>query len=171
MAKVKMNELMKALSGKIGELVFRQMPDGSVLASTAPNFSRRKFSTGQKKHQQRFREAAAYARSAAKTQPVYNELVKGTLKTAYNIALSDWFNPPVIHEVKQRDGRILIEASDNVMVTKVVVTVLDDQGTVLEKNEAIRAEGNWWEYRPQLAGKTITAAAWDLAGNVTKAVL
>jgi len=170
MAKVVMNELMKALSGQIGGLVFRQMPNGDVLVSMAPNFSRRKFSKGQKKHQQSFREAAAYARSAAKTQPIYAELAKGTL-TAYNIAVSDWFNPPVIHKVQQKDGRILIEASDNVMVTKVVVTVRDDQGAVLEKGEATRGEGNWWEYIPKTIRNTITTEAWDLARNVTKFVL
>ena len=143
LAKVKMNELMTELSGQIGGLVFRQMPNGDLLVSAAPNFRRRKFSPKQKKQQQRFREAAAYARSAAKTQPVYAELAKGTMKTAYNIAVSDWFNPPVIHGVEQRDGRIHVEATDKVMVAKVLITVLEDQGTVLEKGEAIKREGNW----------------------------
>jgi hypothetical protein len=168
MAKVEMNELVKALSGQMAGLVIRQMPDGSVWVSMAPDFSRRKFSPGQTQHQKRFREAAAYARHAAKTQPVYAQLAEGTMKTAYNFAVSDWFNPPVIHEVQQRDGKIFVEASDNVMVTKVVVTVLDNDGTVLEKGEAVRGEGDWWEYVPKTMGKTITAEAWDLAGNVTK---
>jgi hypothetical protein len=41
----------------------------------------------------------------------------------------------------------------------------------VEKGNGIKGEGDWWEYLCKLAGKTITAAAWDLAGNVTKAVL
>jgi hypothetical protein len=168
MAKVRMNHLMKALSGSIGGLVFRQMPDGSVLVSVAPNFSNRKFSKGQKEHQQRFRDASAYARGAAKTQPFYAELAKETMRTAYNIALSDWFNPPVIRQVRQEGVRILIEASDNVMVAKVVVTILDEEAKVMEKSEGIRGEGDWWEYVPKTCGKMITAEAWDLAGNVTK---
>jgi hypothetical protein len=59
------------------------------------------------------------------------------------------------------------------MITKVEVMVFDPEraGVGLEQGEAIRGEGDWWEYLPQLAGKTITAAAWDLAGNVTKFVL
>jgi hypothetical protein len=168
MAKVKMNELMRALSGQIGGLVFRQMPDGSVLVSAAPNFRRRKFSPRQKKQQQRFREAVAYARSAAKTQPVYAELAKGTLKTAYNIALSDWFNPPVIHGMECRDSEIIVQASDNVRVAKVVVTVLDEQGIVLEKGEARQQHGDCWVYVSQMAGKRVIAEAWDLAGNVAR---
>jgi hypothetical protein len=55
---------------------------------------------------------------------------------ARKIAQSDWFNPPVIHQVQRRDGRILVEASDNVMVTKVVITILDEQVKVIEKGEA-----------------------------------
>lgn len=168
MARVNTNELIKALSGAIGGMVFRSMPDGSTWVSTAPDFSRRKFSKGQKEHQQRFREASSYARHAAKTQPIYAELAKGTMKTAYNIALSDWFSPPVIHQVQRRDGRILVEASDNVMVTKVVTTILNEQDEVLEKGEATRQESGWWEYVPKLAGKRITAEAWDLAGHVNK---
>jgi len=73
--------------------------------------------------------------------------------------------------VQQRDGRILVEASDTVMVAKVVITILDEKGMMLENGEAIRAEGDWWEYAPSAKGKTITAEAWDLAGNVTKSVL
>src|SRR5574341_2319113 len=136
MAKVTTSDLIKGLRGAIGGMVFRQMPDGSVVVSGLPYYGRRKFSRSQKDHQQRFREASSYARGAAKVQPIYAELAKDTMKTAYNIALSDWFNPPVIHQVQRGDGRILIEASDNVMVTKVVLTILDEESKVLEKGEA-----------------------------------
>jgi hypothetical protein len=51
MAKVASNELIKALSGALSGLVFRQMPDGSVLVSMSADFSRRKFSRAQKDHQ------------------------------------------------------------------------------------------------------------------------
>jgi len=171
MAKVKTNDLIKALNGAIRGLVFRQMRDGSVLVSMAPDYSTREFTPGQQKHQRRFQQAIAYARQAARTEPIYAELAQGTTKNAYNIAISDWFNPPAVHQVQQEEGRIRVEASDKVMVAKVVITMLDDAGTVLEKGQAIRAEGDWWEYAPSLTGKTITAEAWDLAGNVTTAVL
>ena len=153
-------------------MVFRPMPDGTTWVSSAPHYGRGKISKGQKDHQQRFQEASSYARGAARLQPIYAELAKGTMKTAYNIALSDWFNPPVIHEVQQGDGRIFVEVSDNVMVTKVVITVLDEDGKVLEKGEGVRQEApstgsGWWEYVPSTAGKTVSAEAWDLAGNKT----
>ena len=61
--------------------------------------------------------------------------------SAYNFALSDWFNPPVIHAIERRDGRIRVEASDNVMVTRVQVTILDEEGKVVEKGKAVKADG------------------------------
>jgi hypothetical protein len=127
MAKVEMNKLMEALSGAIGGLVFRQMPDGSVVVSAAPRYGgrKRKSSKRQKAHQSRFKEAAMYARYAAKVHPIYAELARGTVKSAYNFALSDWFNPPVIHQVQRREAKILVQASDNIRVTRVQVTVLD----------------------------------------------
>ena len=167
MAKVRTNDLIKAFSGKVGNLVFRTMPNGSVVVSVAPHFHNRKFSKGQKEHQQRFREASLYARQSAKTQPIYGELAKETTKTAYNIALSDWFNPPVIHQVKQKDERILVEASDNVMVIKVVFTLLDKEGKIV-KGEGVKGKGNWWECVPSSMGKIIAVEACDMAGNVTK---
>jgi len=168
MAKITTNELIKELRGAIGGMVFRQMPNGSIVVSRAPHYGkRRKYSKGQKDHQSRFKEAVMYARYGAKVHPIYAELAKGTVKSAYNIALSDWFNPPVIHEAQQRDERILVEASDNVMVTKVVITILDEEGKIVEKGEGVRQEGDWWEYVPSTVGKTVTAEAWDLAGNKT----
>lgn len=170
MAKVVMNELMKALKGKLGDLVYRQMRDGSVVVSLSPDFSRRKFSKAQKDHQSRFKEASTYARFAAKAQPIYAELARGTLKTAYNIALSDWFNPPVIHQIEWSDGQIRLEARDDVLVTRVQVTVLDETGAVLEKGEAIRCDGDWWEFASHARGTMIIAEAWDLPGHVGKLV-
>ena len=164
MAKIQLNSILTAMSGTLGKtLVMRQMRDGSIIISGKPDFRKRKFSKDQLTHQSRFQKAASYARFAAKTQPVYAQLAEGTTKTAYNIALSDWFNPPVIRSIKQQSGLIRIEATDNVLVTKVIVTVLDAEERVLEKGEAIPMEGVW-EYIPAAHGR-VKVEAHDLAGN------
>ena len=98
------------------------------------------------------------------------QIARGTTKNAYNVALSDWFNPPVIHRIKQRDRQIRVMASDNVMVTKVHVRILDEERNVLEEGEAEQRESGWWEYSSSMEG-TIEVIAWDLAGNRTKSVL
>jgi hypothetical protein len=165
MPKAKLNPILASLSGALGKgLVIRQMRDGSFIVSAKPDFSGRKFSKDQLTHQSRFQEAAVYARNAAKTQPIYTQLAEGTTKTAYNIALSDWFNPPVIHNIEQhKSGLIRIEATDNVLVTKVIVTILDAEERVLEKGEAMLIKG-FWEYIPAAYGK-VRVETHDLAGN------
>lgn len=143
MAKVRNNPVVQGISGSIGDMVFRQLLGGETWVSGKPDFSRRKFSQGQKSHQRRFREAAAYAREAAKTQPIYAQLAAGTVKSPYNWALSDWFNPPVIHGI-EREGRLIrVQASDNVMVAKVRVTILDPEGKTLEQGETVQVDDNW----------------------------
>jgi len=171
MIKSKMSEGVKGLSSRVGGLIYRQMSDGTTVVSKSPDYSGIKSTRGQGDHQQRMQGAARYARWAAKAQPIYAELAKGTTKTAYNLARSDWFHPPVIHEVRFTENKIRVQASDNVMVTKVVITVRDERGKLLEAGEAIRQEGDWWEYVAQLPGKTLILEAWDLAGNVTRFVL
>ena len=54
--------------------------------------------------------------------------------------------PPVIHQIQllRTDRRILVQAIDNVMVTKVEVMVLDPEraGVVVEQGAGIRGEGD-----------------------------
>jgi hypothetical protein len=165
MAKVVSNILVRGVSGGLGrDLMLRRLKDGRTVLCVKPDFSKRKFSSGQKTHQSRFKEASAYAREAAKTKPIYAELAAGTMKTAYNVALSDWFNPPVIHNVERTGNLVRVEASDNVLVARVQVSVLDEAGKILEKVEAVRKENDWWEATVTAQGRVL-AEAWDLAGN------
>lgn len=60
-----------------------------------------------------------------------------------------------------------MHASDNVLVTKVIVTLLDEQGQTLEEGEAVLINDAWWEYPAGTRGN-VTVGAWHLAGNVTK---
>jgi hypothetical protein len=86
------------------------------------------------------------------------------------VALGDWFNPPVIQRVERRGDAIRIQASDDVLVAGVQVVVLDEQGKTLERGEAVKGKGDWWEYMPHETGN-VTVEARDLAGNKVKAEL
>jgi hypothetical protein len=107
MAKATFDKPITGIRGEIGGLVFRQMKNGTVIVSRAPDFSRRKPSKRQKNHWDGFREAAAAAKSA-QSQPFYMELARAKGITPYNVALSDRMKPPVIHQIQRIDGRILI---------------------------------------------------------------
>src|SRR5215208_6891103 len=166
MAKVIDNILVRGLSGKLGDqIVIRRLRDGRTIVCNKPDFSHRKLSKGQKEHHRRFQAAAAYARQASRTNPIYAQLAEGTMKNAYNVALGDWFHAPVIQCVERRSKVIRAQATDDVMVAGVQVMILDKKGNIVEKGEAVRKKGDWWEYVPGGEGKVVVEAR-DLAGNV-----
>jgi hypothetical protein len=180
MTKVLFHGSIKGFRGRIGNLIFRQLPDGSTVVTQAPpkknsrqkKRAKLKRSAHQQAHNSRFQEASAYAKQAAKVHAVYADLAAVTpMKTAYNFALSDWWHAPVIHRIQRRKGCIRVEASDNIMVARVRVTILDEQGAVLEKGEATRTKGNWWKFPSHAAGTKIVAEAWDLAKNKAQLTL
>lgn len=168
MAKVISNIAMSGLSGTLGkDLYIRQTRDGRTIISAKPDFSNRQFSEGQLDHQSCMKQAAAYAKVASKDNPIYAEKAAGKAKNAYNVALGDWFKPPGIRRIERNQGRIRVDASDDVMVTRVTVTILDDDGQPLEQGEAELVLGVWWDYRATNRAR-IQVEACDLAGNVTR---
>jgi hypothetical protein len=168
MAKARMNAIISGLSGSLGRDHYaRQTRQGKTIISLKPDFSNRQFSEAQLAQQRRMKQAAAYGRVASKENPVYAKLAEGKAKNAYNIALGDWLNPPVIHRMDWQGSCIRVHARDDVQVTKVVIIVLDSQRQPLEQGDAELVNGVWWEYEPANQGQ-IQVEAWDLAGNVTR---
>jgi hypothetical protein len=177
MTKVLFHGSIEGFRGRIGNMIFRRLPDGTTVVSQAPPKKDRrqkkraklKRSDRQKAHNERFQKACMYARWASREKPIYAELAAATtMRTTYNFALSDWFEPPVIHRIEQKDGTIRVEVTDNVMVAKVQVTVLDEGGQVLEKGVAQHRDGNWWEFPCNGGGTKVLAEAWDLLGNIAR---
>ena len=168
MAKVKDNLVTEGLSGKLGKrLVFRHMKDGRTIMATRPDYTDHTWTTDQQTHHTRFQQAAAYARVASKTNPLYAKLARGTPKNAYNLALSDWFHAPVIHAVTRQAGRICVDVTDNVHVANVRITILDGKGQMLEQGQAMLVKDSDWEYETSIDGMIVVQAV-DLAGNVTR---
>ena len=168
MAKVVNNILVRGLSGQLGgQFVIRRLRDGRTIVCKSPDFSSRKLSEAQKLHHGRVKRAAAYAGVASRKIPVYAQLAEGTMLNAYNVAVRDWFHPPVIHRLGRYGGAIRIWATDDVQVAGVQVSILDENGAVLETGEAAQGRGDWWEYVPAAQGQ-IVAEARDLPGNKVK---
>ena len=72
---------------------------------------------------------------------------------------------PIHCDGRRKTGNLIrVDASDNVMVAKVRVTILDAEGKVLEQGRAVQAEANWWEYISSNKGKVV-AEAQGLAEN------
>src|SRR5678816_2382814 len=58
----------------------------------------RDFNPAQQAHQEAFRNAIAYAKSA-KDETIYITKAQGTTMNAFNAAVADWFNKPQVLEI------------------------------------------------------------------------
>jgi len=172
MARLKNNAVISGLSGSLGKNHYaRHRKDGKTIICEKPDFSNRQFSEAQINVQSGMKAASAYATVASKENPIYAELAqkkaKKKVRNAYNVAVGDWFNAPVIDRIECDKGHIRVLASDNVMVTKVTITILGEAGQRLEQAEAKLNLGVWWEYQAANSG-LVRVEAWDLASNVTR---
>ena len=100
MARVRRNVVIEGLAGMLAEqLVFKRDKAGRTIVSIKPRFDEdREFTPAQLAQQEKFQEDAAYAKDAAHTEAIYAEEVEGTAKSAYNVAIADWFHPPEVDE-------------------------------------------------------------------------
>ena len=172
MARLKKNAVISGLSGQLGKDHYaRHTKDGKTIISVKPDFSNRQFSEAQLEVQSDLKAASAYARVASKTNPIYEQIAKKKARkkvlNAYNVALRDWFRPPVIKRIEWDNGHICIMASDDTMVTRVTVTIVSDEGKCLEQAEAQSIKGVFWKYQTTHSG-LVRVEAWDFAGNVTR---
>ena len=96
MSKVIFNGSIEGLRGRIGNLIFRQLPDGTTVVTTAPEKknsrqkkrAKLKRSERQNAHNEDFQEAVHYWHWKGKKNPVYAELAAATvMRTAYNFAI------------------------------------------------------------------------------------
>jgi len=153
MAKIKFSKFLEEVRGRIGKLVIRRRPDGTFIFSGAPTYKKNRGTPAQKAHWQHVSEVGPYASGLAKTHPLYARLAaepdaKGRWLSAYNFAFADCMKPPVIHSVERREGCIRVQATDNIGVTRVRVSVLDEAGRLLVNGAATRADDD-----PRHAGR------------------
>ena len=176
MAKVRRNIIVEGLSGQLGgQLVFQRGRGGGTIVRVMPTPSERPPSEQQVANQARFREAIAYARQA-KDHPIYVEKARGTEKSAYNVAVADWFRSPEIAQIdlSQWHGGVgetlRMQVQDNVYVEQVNVLITDENGDLVETGSAT-PEGNglWWQYITTVdhpgGNGIVVVSANDLPGN------
>lgn len=183
MAHVEVNTALGSLHGTLGGHVFRKRGNKTIIQSryqrTAP------IGPGQSRTMRTFGDASQWFRVVVKADPVLHALYrkrgrerrKGRLNSR-QMAIRDYFHPP---EVDQLDfnhydpaagGRLLIHASDDFEVVRVVVTLRDADGAVFSTGDAQAVYGMWHYGAPALpaAGKLPAAAevtAYDRPGNAT----
>ena len=129
--------------------------------------------------QRRFRKAAQYAKKATQdkaTKALYAARTKPG-QSPYNVALADSMNAPEIDVVDfglykgAKGSQLLLQVSDDHMVSEVVVSLFDAQGGLLEEGTAeMHENGIDWVYTTQkqnasISGSKLRISASDLPGN------
>jgi hypothetical protein len=109
--------------------------------------------------------------------PIYTELATRSSGTsAYSLAIADWFHPPEILDVDLSEwageGKIIgVYAVDDVQVKGVHLTIIDPNGTVLERGPATLENYDWWIYQtttPASDNSKVIVTAEDLPGHIAQ---
>jgi hypothetical protein len=180
MAKQERNVVTYGLRGKIGDLLIFRQVDGKTVVSKIPAFPKT-VSEKQAAQRMRFQQAVIYAKAAIMS-PEMEELYKAAAKKGkcpFTVAVADFLNAPDIHSIDLSEytgsvgDRILIMADDDVAVKSVNVEILNADGSLVEKGEAVQNAGGLWIYTAVQEHKTvdgdkITVTASDMPGNITK---
>lgn len=167
------------MRGRIGNILARIWKNRTYF-STIPSFPKnRKFSDQQIAHQDRFRDAAFYAKSVMKDDSLrmkYQPKAEKLQLTVYNVAIRDFFRPPKTKSINAEEysgkpgDEIVIRVVDDVEVVRVHV-VLKKNGEIVEEGDAVRDKFNamLWRYAAKKenepSGMMMEVCAFDLPGN------
>jgi hypothetical protein len=182
MAIIKDNLATEGLSGKVGNIVFRRRKaDGKVIVSKHSVVEEREPTDAQQKIHDKFQRASVYGKAAianATTKAAYAAKAEAG-KSAYNIAIADFFHAPVIESIdvsayKGVVGNVIrIRAWDDFKVTGVHVVIANSDGTLVEEGDAVKQSNELdWLFTAKkanatLTGDKITVTATDLPMNKT----
>ena len=154
MATVRRNLVIEGLGGMLGnQLILKRDKAGRTIISIKPRFDEnREFTPAQVAQQEKFQEATAYAKEAAQSEAIYAEEAAGTAKTAYNVAIADWFHPPEVREIDLSGytgaaGEVIrAKVADNVQVEAVNVVITTEAGVLVEQGPMAHEQGVWYTY-------------------------
>lgn len=177
MAKLERNIIFTGASGKLGDIVFRQV-NGKTIIAKRPRKTK-VMSPAQERQRERFSQAVAYAREQTSDPATRDEYARGIndcKPSAYNVAFADFMTAPKIHEVDtrayagKRGNPIRIKATDDFKVISVEVKIINAAGAQVECGHAWQRSKSQWHYNAQqenpiLPGTRIIVTALDKPRN------
>ena len=152
--KAELDPIVHALRGSAGNFVYRKVR-GKTVMSAKPVRDESALTPAQEEHRLRFKKAVAYSKTALannEVRPLYDAMAKDRNKPVFSVAVADYFNAPVIHEVDvfgyngNIGDTISILASDDFEVVNVHVMIADTQGNMIENGNAVETapgSGQW----------------------------
>jgi hypothetical protein len=145
MAKVKLNPVLEAIRGKIGDLVFKRWGDEEIVGKI-PDRSGVVPTEGQLAQMARFRLAALYGKAVmadAQSRTIYEDAAARKGTPVFALTVGDFLNAPAVDEIDlsaytgKTGDKIQVRASDDMEVKGVTVTIRDQSGTALETAPAV----------------------------------
>lgn len=181
MANISENLLVRGARGNVAkQFVYRKHGNNTHIAKM-PKISKDLVATEEQQGQRSlFSSAAMYAQGAISSPELKVQYQKkaGPGKTAYNIAFRDYLKAPVVSKIIIENytgavgSTIVTAAKDDFLVAKVTVSIHAEDGTLVERGNAVLNPINreQWIYTAtqanvNLAGTKIIATAADLPGN------
>jgi hypothetical protein len=166
------------LSGLLGEIITVRKVNGHIVITNRPKRVAPKPTGKQPAIRSNFYDAAKYAnRQTAnpETNALYATRITRKKRSSYLVALADYLNKPKVRSIdtSDYDGSIgcnlIVDATDDFMVTRVEIRITGPGGKVIEKGEAqTENDGHHlWTYKttianPNLKGTIIRAKAFDM---------
>lgn len=181
MATTENNYVTHGLRGQVGGLFVFKTVNGKTIVAAPPRKSHHEPTEKQLKQQELFQEAVIYGKTVFVT-PELNATYKSAMPegdSVYQVALADFLNAPKIKEVDVSEytgnpgNTIKMRITDDFMVKNVEVTITNEDGTLVEKGEAVKElNGVDWLFtasvkNDSLTGDKIVVRAFDIPGNVT----
>ena len=155
MAKMKLSPTVDGLSGKLGNMVHRQLW-GVHVVSRVPDLSDRVLSAKQQSQINQYKSAGFVWKSLpGEVKAAYRDWGKQLNKPPYTLFNKNYSRPPIVEDidVSQYGGQagqaIVVRATDLFAIASVEVAVRQVGGRLVEKGAAIKAEGDpdRWIYR------------------------
>jgi len=177
------NLILDGVSGKIGDTLVISQRGGKTIISQARGKRRREASEAQKAHMMLFQQATIYGRSQMVDEAAKADYADraGGMKSAYNVAVADFFHAPDIDEIDLSGysgsigDPIRVRAIDDFKVVEVFVRILNADGSLVEEGNAVQSDNLLdWIYsatavNETLEGDKIIVRASDKPGNIKEA--
>ncbi|MCK7555802.1 hypothetical protein MKQ70_12550 [Chitinophaga sedimenti] len=164
------NAISTGARGKFGKQVVVYFRYGKQIIAKAPRKRPGKGTEAQERTKANFRDAALWSAKVRKSpalHAIYKAGLHGSLNV-HNLAIADYLQAPVIHNVEIGDSGITVTATDNFKVAGVKVQIYKRNGELVEGGQATQQDDSTWSYVPgkqQLDGCRIVVSAKDQPGN------
>ncbi|WP_332733818.1 hypothetical protein [Flavihumibacter sp.] len=181
--KSKTNIITHNYGGKLDDqFVIRKIGSKSILASLPKGYEvKERFKPQFEQTKRNFKLAVIYAKKAIQNPELKEqyEAVRRGNQSAFNVAFQDKYYAPELSALRtesytgQAGQQMLVEATDNFRVTKVVFTLFASDGTVLEEGDAVMDDNGFdWIYttkvaNPSPAGTIVRVTAEDIPKSKT----